>query len=132
MEAKMGGNIRGAGVLAGARTPEELETLFEDSCLTHDRAALAGLFEDRAVMVDDGRVVRGGDAIAFLMAERSEGNQIYLADPLRVVQAGDIALIVGERSINVARRDSDGDWRYVIALPFVRDRSGPADTKEGQ
>jgi len=133
MQGKTGGDIHGADALAGARTPEELETLFEDICVTRDPTALAGLFEEQAVlMADDGHTVRGGDAITCLMMELWEGNQIYVANPLRVVQARDIALIVGERSINVARRGGDGDWRYVIALPFVRERSDAADTKEVQ
>ena len=34
----------------GARTPEELETLFEDAFVIRDRTALAGLFEDGAVL----------------------------------------------------------------------------------
>ena len=35
----------------GARTPEELETLFEDAFVVRDRDALAQLFEDGAVLV---------------------------------------------------------------------------------
>ena len=31
---------------AGARTPEELETLLEDAFLLHDRRALAQLFQE--------------------------------------------------------------------------------------
>lgn len=36
---------------AGAHTPEELETLFEDACVTRHRDAVAALFEDGAVLV---------------------------------------------------------------------------------
>ena len=33
-----------------------------------------------------------------------------------MVQARDTALVLADRAINVARRGSDGIWRYTIAL----------------
>ena len=39
-----------------------------------------------------------------------------IAAPRRVLQAREITLIVGDGAINVARRGSDGAWRYAIAL----------------
>ena len=49
----------------GARTPEELETLFEDAFVIRDREALAQLFEKGAVLVaGDGPQARGGEEIA--------------------------------------------------------------------
>lgn len=100
--------------IADARTPEELETLFEDALLIRDGQALAALFEEGAVLVtgrDDG--IRG-NAIAGSALALWDGYHAYVADPQRVIQARDIALIVAERGINVARRGSDGAWRYVI------------------
>ena len=44
-----------------------------------------------------------------------EQDRSYIADPSRVLQAGDTALVLAERGISVARR-RDGAWRYVIAL----------------
>ena len=35
---------------SGAQTPEELETLLEDTFVVRDRQALAALFEDGAVL----------------------------------------------------------------------------------
>jgi len=123
----MGGETR-----EGARTPEELETLLEDAFVTRDRRMLAGLFEGQSVVVAGGEgPVRGGDAVARLVAAW-EGGGTYIADPLRVVQARDLALIVGARSVNVARRGGDGSWRYAIALPFAGDGSEDTDAKEEQ
>ncbi len=103
---------------AGARTPEELETLLEDAFVTRDRQALAELFEDTAVLVaGDGRQeARGGDEIARFAKAMWHADRTYLAEPRRVLQARDTALVVAERSINVARRGSDGAWRYAISL----------------
>lgn len=117
----------------GGRTPEELETLLEDALITCDHAALAALFEAGAVLdAGDGSPVCGGAAIARLVTAMRDHGRIYVADPRRIVQTRNIALIVAERSINVVRRGGDGTWRYAIALPFVRDLSDAADTKEEQ
>lgn len=105
---------------AGARTPEELETLFEDTLVLRDHQALAELFERGAVLVvGDERSARGGEAIARLALVTWEGDHTYIADPQLVMQARDIALIVSERGINVVRRGDDGTWRYVIVRQSV-------------
>jgi ketosteroid isomerase-like protein len=117
MAGTAGEGDHGTGAFAGARTPEDLETLFEDAFVIRDRAALAGLFEEGAVLVaDDGQVASGSTAIARLVTALWERDHTYIADPRRVVQARDIALVVAERAINVMRRGRDGAWRYVMAL----------------
>ncbi len=102
----------------GARTPEELEALFEDAFVARDRDALAQLFEDEAVLVagDGVHEARGGEEIARFATAMWERDRTYVADPQRVLQARDTALVVGERGINVVRRRSDGAWRYAISL----------------
>jgi len=105
---------------ARARTPEELETLFEDSLMIRDGAALAGLFEEGAVLVPgDARPARGRDDIARLVLATWDGDEIYVADPQCVTQIRGVALIVAERAISVARRGDDGAWRYAIFLLTV-------------
>jgi hypothetical protein len=103
---------------AGARTPEELETLFEDAFVIRDREGLAALFEDGAVLAagEGLREARGGEEIEHLAAAMWERDRTYLAEPRRVLQARDTALVIGVRSINVIRRGRDGAWRYAIAL----------------
>jgi Domain of unknown function (DUF4440) len=102
----------------GARTPEELETLFEDAFVVRDRAAIAELFEDGAVLVAQGasRLARGGTEIARAATELWSRDVTYLADPRRVLQARDTALVLAAHGINVVRRDGDGTWRYAISL----------------
>lgn len=108
----------------GAQTPEELETLFEDTLLLRDGQALAALFEDRAVLVAGHQErVRGGIAIAGLALERWSGERTYVANPQCIVQTHNLALIVAERVLSVAHRGSDGAWRYAITL-VRRDGSG--------
>jgi hypothetical protein len=99
----------------GASTPEELETLLEDALLMRDREAVLGLFEDGAVLDAGGLPeARGAAQIATLASALWE--RTFVADPRRVLQARDTALVVGERGINVARRGADGAWRYAISL----------------
>ncbi len=102
----------------GARTPEELETLFEDAFVIRDREAVAELFEDGALLVagEDSEAARGGDEIARLATAIWERGRTYFADPRRIVQAKDTALVVAAGGVNVLRRGSDGAWRYAIAL----------------
>ena len=101
----------------GARTPEELETLLEDAFVIRDREALVQLFEEGAVLVegDELREARGGREIARFAVTMWNRDRTYVADPRRVLQARDTALVVAEQSINVVRRGSEGAWRYAIA-----------------
>jgi hypothetical protein len=101
----------------GARTPEELEFLLEDAFVTRDRDALAGLFIEGAVLDAGGtQRARGGREIGRVAEAMWRADRSYLAEPQRVLQARDTALVIAERSINVVRRRSDGTWRYAISL----------------
>jgi hypothetical protein len=108
----------------GARSPEELETLFEDAFLVRDRDAVAALFEDGAVLGADPGEARGGEQIARLAAAMWERDFSYLAGPQRIVQARRTALVVARRGINVVRRGADGRWLYAIALLDANESNG--------
>ncbi len=117
--------VPGAAVSAGARTPEELETLLEDALVLRDGETLATLFETGAVLVaGEERPARGGETIARLALATWAGDRTYVADPRQVTQARDLALILADGAINVARRDDDGAWRYAIVLLAVDDGIG--------
>ena len=109
-------------VSAGARTPEELEVMFEDALLIGEKEVVAELFDDVAALVIGAELpVRDGEAIARLALTTWQGSHAYLAGPLYVAQVGEIALILAEEGINVARRSREGAWRYVIVLRSVYD-----------
>jgi len=75
-------------VTSGARTPEELETLFEDALLVRDHQVLTALFESGATLVMGGQQpVRGGEAIARAALATRDGIGAYVADPRRVLLA---------------------------------------------
>jgi hypothetical protein len=103
---------------AGGQTPEELETLLEDALPMRDAAALAQLFEDASVLVPGYRPqqIRGPVQIARAARLLWQQQRGYLADPRRIFQARDTALLLGDGVINVARRGPDGTWRYAISV----------------
>jgi hypothetical protein len=111
---------------SGAQSPEELETLFEDAFVIRDRFALARLFEDGAVLGAARGEARGGEEIGRLAAAMWDRDFSYLADPRRVVQARDTALVVARQGINVVRRCGDGRWLYAISLLDVNSTEGEA------
>jgi len=102
----------------GARTPEELEALLEDAFVTRDAVVLSEMFVEGAVLAVGGgpTAAQGVEEIGRLASMLWQGDLTYVADPRRVVQARDTALVLADRSINVVRRGSDGAWRYTIAL----------------
>ena len=109
-------------VRRGAHTPEELETLLEDAFVMRDREALTRLFENGAVLgAGDVREARGQEEIARFAAALWDHDRTYVADPRRVLQARNTALVLSEQGLNVARRGRDGDWRYAIALLSFED-----------
>jgi hypothetical protein len=89
--------------------------MLEDAFVVRDQAALARLFEDRGVLAAGGEAHGGGEIerLAMTMWEREV---TYLADPRRIVQARDTALVIARRSVSVARRAGDGRWRFAISL----------------
>lgn len=115
----------------GAQSPEELETLLEDAFVARDLEALAHLFEAGAVLAaGDGRQdARGREAIARWAAAAWARNRTYVAEPRRVLQARDTALVVADRGTTVVRRGRDGAWRYAIALLSLDDCLDEAPTE---
>jgi len=101
--------------------------LLEDACITRNVEGMLALFDAGGVLVagPDGPLARGGAQIPRVAAAIWGQQPTYVASPRRVVQAGDIALTVGE-GINVARRGTDGAWRFAIALLHL-DRSESND-----
>jgi hypothetical protein len=113
-----GGAIASSNVRQGARTPEELEELFEDAFVLRDAPALARLFEAGALLMagDPTGEARGNGEIALSAPRLWAHDYTYVADPRRVVQANDVALVLAAQGTNVARRGTDGAWRYAISL----------------
>ena len=115
----------------GARTPEELETLLEDAFLNRDVRAVCDLFGPGAVLVagTPAEEARGSERIGQLAEAILASDRSYIADPQRVVQARDTAVVLTHGGINVVRRGSDGGWRYAIAVLAHADTT-PSEEEE--
>jgi hypothetical protein len=99
-----------------AGSPEELETMLEDAFVVHDHDAVRWLFEPSAVLRTAREEARGREQIDVLI-HRLWGRQVtYLADPAAILHQRGIALIVSDLAVNVARRGSDGSWRYALVF----------------
>jgi hypothetical protein len=109
---------------AGARTPEELETLLEDAFVLHDRDALGELFEVGALLTARGEpaVARGCLQIKQAAEAMWERDGYYVAAPGRVLQTGSTALITSRFGTSVARRLDGSIWRYTITLLHPQQR----------
>ena len=110
-----------------AASPEDIPRLFRKFVEAGDFAGLATLYEADAVLaLPPGEETRGSDAIAEVFrkvfAERAPGSSDGQLQP--VLHCGDLALTStrlsdGRVTAEVARRQPDGSWRWVIDQPSV-------------
>jgi uncharacterized protein (TIGR02246 family) len=115
-----------------ATTPEQIHRLFEEAFNAGDLDALMELYEpDAALIAQPGSVAQGGDqARAALQGFLALKGGITL-DTKLVVTVGELAylsnswslhgtgpdgnpVVLGATTAEVARRQGDGNWRYVI------------------
>lgn len=119
-----------------AISPELLHHLWADRVNRGELDALDTLYEPEAAFVSaPGTVVRGHTAIREANAGLIALNPRATLDHLTTVQSGDLALIVSRWSLDgtgpdgepvyvasqtadVARRQADGTWRFVIDNPW--------------
>ena len=112
-----------------------VESAFNDG----DVDALVGLYEPDARMVrDDGTAAVGLDEIRAVWADLvALGGRVRIVTRY-AVESGDIALLSNEWTLElegnpvasavtaeVARRQDDGTWRYVIDNPFAAGAPAP-------
>ncbi len=104
-----------------ARDPQELERLLVKRQHVGDVEGIVALYEPEAIVdVGEGRVLRGLEEIRAYFAEVVASGHTYVMgeqQPARI--CGDLALTStrvsdDEVTAEVARRQPDGSWRWVI------------------
>ena len=115
-----------------ATTPEQIHRLFESAFNAADLDALMALYEPDAVLVPQpGSVARGGDQVREALGRYLALRGRITLETKLVLEVGDLAylantwsldgtgpdgqpLTLGATTAEVARRQADGSWRYVI------------------
>lgn len=101
--------------------PEDLERLFVQRVNAGDVEGLVALYEPDAVMAFPPRnVTTGNEAIRQVLSDFvASGVKLTLGDQQPTLRVGDLALgstrlVDGGVTAEVARRQPDGTWRWVI------------------
>jgi ketosteroid isomerase-like protein len=104
-----------------ARDPQDLERLLVSREIAGDVDGMAALYEGHALLDSgEGQLRRGRDAIRqFFSAVVATGHKYVLGQQQQAMVCGDLALTStilpdGTVSAEVARRQSDGAWLWVI------------------
>ncbi|MBI1886040.1 MAG: nuclear transport factor 2 family protein [Chloroflexi bacterium] len=116
---------------ASAQSPDQLDPIFQQAVQSGDLEAIMALYEPGAVFPNQSGEVRAGlDAIRQEMEPFAASKPDITLQVEKVIQAGDIALIhtrwnmnspmpLSGRAVEVARRQPDGTWRFLIDDPFT-------------
>jgi ketosteroid isomerase-like protein len=109
-----------------AAQPEDLGPLFLERANAGDVEGLVALYEPGAVLAfPAGRLATGHEEIRAVYAELLTGRpQFSSAGQQPVIRNGDLALTStrlpgGGATVEMARRQPDGSWRWVIDQPAV-------------
>ena len=116
-----------------ALDPQDLERLLVSRERAGDVDGMASLYEPHAVLDSGGgQLTEGREAIrAFFASLVATGRKFDLGDQRPAVISGDLALtstrsLDGSVTAEVARRQSDGTWLWVIDQFCIAEGSDPA------
>ncbi|WHZ25808.1 MAG: hypothetical protein OJF51_000603 [Nitrospira sp.] len=114
-----------------ANTPEEICRLFQQYMLTGDLDAVLALYDREVAFLNQaGDVIRGRDRLKLELSPLVAAKPRFEFSIKEIVHANDIALmhthwtVSGSQpmrtyAIEVARRQPDGTWRWLIGDPFT-------------
>ena len=117
-----------------ATSPEEICRLFQQAMAVGDLDAVLSVYDPEVAFLNQsGEIKRGQDGLRQELAPLAARKAIFEYEIKQVIQAGDIALmhtqwqVTADRqmttyAIEVARRQPDGTWRWLIGDPFTVDR----------
>lgn len=114
-----------------AMSPEEICRLFQQYMAEGDIDSVLSVYDPDAVFLNQsGEVKKGGEALRQELAPFAAVKAIFDYNIKQVIQAGEIALMhtqwtvsapqpMSVYAIEVARRQPDGTWRWLIGDPFT-------------
>ena len=119
-----------------ADSPEKLHQLFVQALNARDLDALTSLYSDDACLSPAaGDTACGLSQVRTLLASYCAMKPVIQLTTRNIIAAGDTALLMSDwrmtaiapdgsavesagTSVEVARRQADGSWRYLIDLPY--------------
>jgi ketosteroid isomerase-like protein len=107
-----------------AQQPEDLDRLFLQRANAGDVDGVVDLYEPDAVLAfPPGELTVGSQAIRAVYVTLLAGRPRFDARIAPAIRTGDIALTSttrpGNATVEVARRQPDGSWRWMIDQPAV-------------
>jgi ketosteroid isomerase-like protein len=121
-----------------AQSPEQICQLFRHHMAEGDIEALLSIYDPEAVFLNrSGEVKQGRQGLREELAPFASAKAIFDFSIKQIVQSGDIALMhtlwtvsspetISVYAIEVARRQPDGAWRWLIGDPFTVGRQTSA------
>jgi len=114
-----------------AKSPEEICRLFQQYMAEGDIDSVLSVYDPEPVFLNQsGEVKKSGDELRQELADFAARKAVFNFDIMQVIQSGDIALMhtkwkisspqqMSVYTIEVARRQPDGTWRWLIGDPFT-------------
>jgi uncharacterized protein (TIGR02246 family) len=114
-----------------AKSPEEICRLFQQYMAEGDIDSVLRVYDADAVFLNQsGEVKKGEEELRQELAQFAANKAIFDFNIKQVIQSGDIALMHTEwkvsspqqlsvHAVEVARRQPDGTWRWLIGDPFT-------------
>ena len=123
-----------------AKSPEEICRLFQHYMAKGDIESLLSIYDPEAVFLTQSGEVKKGQGLREQLAGLAAAKAHFDFNIKQVVQPGDIALMHTDwrvsspqqmfvYAIEVARRQPDGTWRWLIGDPFTVGRRTAAGAK---
>jgi uncharacterized protein (TIGR02246 family) len=125
-----------------ARSPEGICELFREHMARGDIEGVLSLYDHEIAFVTESGDVRSGlDALRKELAPLAAGKPRFDFEVKQVARAGDVALMHTwwmvssggqtarlQHAIEIARRQPNGTWRWVVGDPFTVGRLSPIRT----
>ncbi len=117
--------MHGGEAAERALQPEDLDRLFLERANTGDVEGVVDLYEPHAVLAfPPGNLAIGAPAIREVYADLLAGRPRFTGEIRPAIRNGEIAITsttrAGNATVEVARRQPDGTWLWMIDQPSVR------------
>ena len=114
-----------------AKSPEDICRLFQRSMAEGDLDSVLSVYDPEAVFLNQSReVTKGKEGLRQVLAPLAAAKTVFEFKVKQIIQTGGIALMhtewtvsgrepITQYAIEVARRQPDGTWCWLIGDPFT-------------